>query len=80
MGDQRNEDKQNPGFTDEEKKREKERADYQKIRRPILSGRRSKTRNMIRATSKTIPIVRPLDKSLCLRPRQATGGVSSSAR
>lgn len=30
MGDQKNEDKQNPGFTDEEKKREKERSDYQK--------------------------------------------------
>ena len=30
MGDPSTRDKQNPGFTDEEKKREKERADYQK--------------------------------------------------
>jgi hypothetical protein len=30
MGDQNNEGKQNPGLTDEEQKRENERADYQK--------------------------------------------------
>ncbi len=65
MGDQKK-DKQNPGLTDEEQKRENERAGQNPYDKDQTSnpgggsGRKSKTCSLIRATFKTIPIERPL--------------------
>ena len=72
----RTKNKQNPGFTDQKKKRENERAGqnpYDKDQASTRSDRRSRIRSMIRAIYKTIPIARPIDR-VSVKPRWATGG------
>ena len=80
MGDQKNQDQQNPGFTDQEKKRENERAGqnpYDKDQASNPERQKKQDPQLIRATSKTILIARPLDRgALVLHPPVAWRGSS----
>jgi hypothetical protein len=74
MGDQKNPDQQNPGYTDQEKKRENERAGQ----KPQKDYEKDQASNPERASGKTPSSIRTISRKIRVANQRANAEVSQT--